>query len=141
MVMVMSMRSMIVVEPLPIMIMVEPLPVMIVVEPFPIMIVVKPLPVVVIIPVVFPKPMEVLAGKVDISRPVPALIEHWLTVVETRPRPDADEHAVDKILGSPVTVRSATERIARVVSVWACRGNVVVAVVTTDMDTDRNLGR
>ena len=141
MVMVMSMRSMIVVEPLPIMIMVEPLPVMIVVEPFPIMIVVKPLPVVVIIPVVFPKPMEVLAGKVDISRPVPALIEHWLPVIETIPRPGADEHAVDKIVRSPVTVRSATERIVRVVSVRACGGNVIVAVVATDMDTDRNLGR
>jgi hypothetical protein len=62
-------------------------------------------------------------------------------VVEAIPRPGANEHAIDKILRSPVTVRSATERIVRVVSVWACRGNVVVTVVTTDMDTDRNLGR
>ena len=141
MVMVMSMRSMIVVEPLPIMIVVEPFRVMIVVEPLPIMIVVEPLPVVVVIPVVFPKPMEVLAGKVDISRPVPALIEHWLPVVETIPRPDADEHAVGKILRSIITVRSATERIVRVVSVRTRRGDVVVAVVMTDLDIDRNLGR
>jgi len=105
------------------------------------MIVVPITAVVIIIPVVFPEPMEVLAGKVDISRPVPSLIERWVHVIETIPRPGADEHAVDKIPRSPVTVRSATERIVRVVSVRACGGNVVVAVVSTDMDVDRNLGR
>ena len=104
-------------------------------------VVVPPAPLIVIVPVSPPEAMKMFAGKVDISRPVPALIEHWLTVVETRPRPDADEHAVDKILGSPVTVRSATERIVRVVSVRTRRGDVVVAVVMTDLDIDRNLGR
>jgi hypothetical protein len=104
-------------------------------------VVVMPIPTVVIVPVVVPVPIVMLAGKIGISRAVPALIKHWVVVVETIPRPDADEHAVDKILRSPVTVGSATERIVRIVSVRACRGNVVVAVVMTDMDTDRNLGR
>src|SRR5215472_1957318 len=100
-----------------------------------------PIPTVVIVPVVVPVPIVMLAGKVGISRPVPAVIEHWVGVVETIPRPGADEHAVYKIVRSPVTVRSATERIVRVVSVRTCRGNVVVAVIMADMDTERNLGR
>lgn len=108
----------------------------------PSMIVVEmPIPTVVIVPVVVPVPIVMLAGKIGISRPVPAVIKHRVVVVETIPRPDADEHAVDKILRSPVTVGSATERIVRVVSVRACRGNVIVAVIMTDMDTERNLGR
>ena len=95
----------------------------------------------VIIPVVIPEVMEVLAGKVSISRAVPATIEHRLHVVETIPRASANEHAVNKPLWAPVTVRCAAERIVRIVSVRACRRNVVVAVVGPDMDTDRNLGR
>jgi hypothetical protein len=98
--------------------------------------IVVPVPAVVVIVPVVPEPMEVLPGKVDISRSVPALIEHWLPVVETIPRAGADEYAVDKIVRSPVTIRSAAERIVRVVSVRARRGDVVVAVVPTDMDTD-----
>src|SRR5262245_19701446 len=95
----------------------------------------------VIVPVVVPEPMDVpVAGIVDISRPVPVPVEHRVQVVEAIPRPGANEHAVDKILRRPVTIRSATKRIIGVVSVRAGRGNVVVAVVLTDMDTDRNLG-
>jgi hypothetical protein len=86
------------------------------------------------------EPMEV-PGKINISRPIPALIEHWVHVVEPIPRAGANEHAVGKPLRPPVTVRCATKRIVGIVSVRACRGNVVVAVVRTDMDTDRNLGR
>src|SRR5262245_26711740 len=98
-------------------------------------------PLVVIVPVVVPEPMDVpVAGIVDISRPVPAAIEHRVQVVEAIPRPGANEHAVDKILRRPVTVRSTTKRIIGVVSVRARRWNVVVAIVRTDLDTDRNLG-
>ena len=98
-------------------------------------------PTVIIVPVAAPEPMEVpLAGEVDISRAVPAPIEHRVRVVEPIPRPGANEHAVDKILRPPVAIRSTTKRIIRVISVRAGRGNVVVAVVRTDVDTDRNLG-
>src|SRR5215831_11598284 len=98
-------------------------------------------PAVVMIPVVIPEVMEVLAGKVNISRAVPATIEHRLHVVETIPRAGANEHVVNKPLWAPVTVRRAAERIVRVVSVRARRRNVIVAVVRPDMDADRNLGR
>src|SRR5262245_39798703 len=98
-------------------------------------------PTVAIVPVAAVEPMEVaLAGEVDISRAVPAPIENRLRVVEPIPRPGPYEHAVDKILRPPVAIRSTTKRIIRVVSVRAGRGNVVVAVVRTDMDPDRNLG-
>src|SRR5215472_16779245 len=100
--------------------------------------IVMPVSTVVIVPVAVPKPMP---GEVDISWPIPALIEHWLPVVETIPRAGANEHAVHKIIRPPVTAWSATKRIVRVVSVRARRRNVVVAVVPADMDTDRNLGR
>ena len=96
---------------------------------------------VITIPVAIPEVMEVLARKVNISRAVPATIEHRLHVVETIPRAGANEHAVSKPLWAPVTVRCAAERIVRIVSVRARRRNVVVAVVRPDMDTDRNLGR
>src|SRR5262249_35594007 len=82
----------------------------------------------------------VVPRKVDVSGAVPALIEHRVQVVEAIPGPGANEHAVDKILRPPVAIRSTTKRIIRVVSVRAGRGNVVVAVVRTDMDTDGNLG-
>src|SRR5215469_10594227 len=91
--------------------------------------------------VAIPEVMEMLAREVNISRAVPAPIEHRLHVVETIPRAGANEHAVSKPLWAPVTVRCATERIVRIVSVRARRRNVVVAVVRPDMDTDRNLGR
>ena len=98
-------------------------------------------PTVIIVPVAAPEPMEVpLAGKVDVSRAVPAPIERRVHVVEPIPRPGANEHAVDKIIRPPVAIRSTTKRIIRVVSVRAGRGNVVVAVVRTDMDPYRNLG-
>src|SRR5262249_1399554 len=92
---------------------------------------------VVIVPVAEPM---VVPRKVDVSGAVPALIEHRVQVVEAIPGPGANEHAVDKIVRPPVAIRSTTKRIIRVVSVRAGRGNVVVAVIRTDMDTDRNLG-
>ena len=116
-----------------VMVMFMSMPSMIVVEP--------PAALVVIVPVTPPEAMEMFSGKVNISRPVPALIQHWVRVVEVIPRARANEHAVDKPLRSPVAVRSAPVRIVRVVAVGACRRNVVVAVVPADMDTDRNLGR
>jgi hypothetical protein len=94
----------------------------------------------VVVPVMVVKPMEA-PRKISISRPIPALIEHWVHVVKPIPRAGANEHAVDKPLRPPVTIRSATKRIVRIVSVRTCRGNVVVAVIRTDMNTDRNLGR
>src|SRR5215472_5699650 len=104
-------------------------------------IIVMAVPLVVIVPVVVPEPMDVpVAGIVDISRSVPPLVEHRVQVVEAIPRPGANEHAVDKIFRRPVTIRSTTKRIIGVVSVRAHRRNVVVAVVRTDIDTNRNLG-
>ena len=117
---------------------VPPVKVMLLTEPVIALEVMEPA---VIIPVVIPEVMEVLAGKVNISRAVPATIEHRLHVVETIPRAGANEHVVNKPLWAPVTVRRAAERIVRVVSVRARRRNVIVAVVRPDMDTDRNLGR
>src|SRR5262249_11144359 len=104
-------------------------------------VVVPPAPLIVIVPVSPPEPMEMFAGKVDISRPVPALIQHWVRVVEVIPRARANEHPTRYPLRSPVAIRTAPESIVRVVAVGACRRNVIVAVVPADMDTDRNLGR
>src|SRR5215510_513458 len=82
---------------------------------------------VVIVPVVVAEQMDVpVAGIVDISRSVPAAVEHRVQVVEAIPRPGANEHAVDKIFRRPVTIRSTTKRIIGVVSVRANRRNVVV---------------
>lgn len=68
-----------------------------------------------------------------------ALVDLGMPVVEVVPGADADEHAICKIIRTPIAVGCATKRIIRIISVGADRRRIVVAVIRTDLHADGNL--
>src|SRR5215472_17388744 len=69
-------------------------------------------------------------------RAVPPAIERRMQVIEMVPGACANEHAVDKPLRSPVTIRRATKRIIGIVAVRAHRRNIIKAVAWPDLDAN-----
>src|SRR5215472_3571853 len=67
---------------------------------------------------------------------VPPAIERRMQVIEMVPGACANEHAVDKPLRSPVTIRRATKRIIGIVAVRAHRRNIIKAVAWPDLDAN-----
>jgi hypothetical protein len=73
------------------------------------------------------------------SGPIPPPVKSWLVVVEAIPRTHSDEHSVDKVFRSPVTIRRAIERIVIVIPVWTRRRSVVEPISRADLHTNRHL--
>jgi hypothetical protein len=73
------------------------------------------------------------------SRPIPPPVKSRLVVVEAIPRAHSNEHSVDKVFRSPVTIRRAIERIVIVVPVCTRRRSVVEPISRADLHTNRHL--
>ena len=91
-----------------------------------------------VVAVTEPSGTEIIAI-MEVTEQSVTLVDVRMPVVEVIPGTDADEHAIHKIIRAPVAVGRATKRIIRIISVCADRGRIVVTVIRTNLDADRNL--